>query len=240
MQNHSLSSLRLLFLCVFGGILASACATQSGPTYTAHAIVAATGQQARTYQVTCSGLFESSQSCLSAAREICHDQAVTPLEYVDGLREGVRTNNSREMTFKCDKRAEPAAAPWQQSQVQSQPQAQPVHQMLLQGDANFAIDSAALSDAAKTGLDDFVRANNDVRLHRVTVTGYTDSSGSREHNQELSEARAKAVALYLRSHSVNTRELVVQGSGPENPVASNATAEGRALNRRVEVKGIGQ
>ena len=69
----------------------------------------------------------------------------------------------------------------------------------------------------------------------VDVNGHTDSTGSLQHNQALSERRAQSVATYLVSQSVDQRRLLVQGFGPSQPVASNSTPEGRALNRRVEI-----
>ncbi|MCI0152120.1 OmpA family protein [Paraburkholderia sediminicola] len=229
----------LTCLCLpFVGLLGSACTTQSGPPYTMHSIVAAEGRQTPTYQVTCAGLLESSQSCLKAAQKICLDKPVTPLEYVDGLRGGVRTNNPREITFMRGEPAQSAVKQQPPPLPHPQPHVQPVQQMLLQGDANFATDSAALTAAAKTRLDSFVHTNNDVSFLRVTVTGYTDSRGARAHNQELSDARAASVAQYLRSHAVDSQEFLVRGAGAEDPIESNATADGRALNRRVQVRAV--
>ncbi|EDZ99458.1 OmpA/MotB domain protein [Burkholderia sp. H160] len=108
--------------------------------------------------------------------------------------------------------------------------------MLLQGDANFATDSAILSSAAKASLDQFLRVNEGINFRRVTIIGYTDSTGSRGHNQKLSEARAQSVLRYLRDHGLIAQSFVAEGAAADDPVASNATAEGRALNRRVEVR----
>ena len=70
----------------------------------------------------------------------------------------------------------------------------------------------------------------------VAVNGYTDSTGGFEHNQTLSENRAKSVASYLATQGVATTRLVSTGFGPRYPVATNSTAQGRAENRRVELK----
>jgi outer membrane protein OmpA-like peptidoglycan-associated protein len=67
------------------------------------------------------------------------------------------------------------------------------------------------------------------------VEGYTDSAGKAETNQKLSEARAKAVFDFLKAQGVADTRLAYQGLGPANPVADNATKEGRARNRRVEI-----
>jgi len=69
----------------------------------------------------------------------------------------------------------------------------------------------------------------------VTVEGHTDSTGSHETNQTLSQARAAVVRDYLSAQGVESSHIDVQGLGPDRPVADNATAEGRARNRRVEI-----
>jgi outer membrane protein OmpA-like peptidoglycan-associated protein len=69
----------------------------------------------------------------------------------------------------------------------------------------------------------------------VEVDGYTDSTGSLELNERLSQQRAKSVRSYLASQGVNQSSITTQGFGPDNPVASNGTAAGRQQNRRVEL-----
>lgn len=69
----------------------------------------------------------------------------------------------------------------------------------------------------------------------VDINGHTDSTGSLQHNQGLSQRRAQSVATYLASQGVDSRRFAVQGFGPSQPIASNATPDGRALNRRVEI-----
>jgi outer membrane protein OmpA-like peptidoglycan-associated protein len=241
MKKQSSIYLRLPLLVAVFGFMA-ACTTQSGPTYTANAIVVP-GQQVPTYRVACGGLFASSKSCFKAAIEICGDKPVTPLEAVDGIGSSDNRNDPREITFMCGKPVQVQAGAQPQLQPQPQPQAQPQpqpRQVLLQGDANFASDSAILTGAARTGLDDFVKENAGASFRRITVTGYTDSMGSRAHNQKLSEARAQAVLQYLRSHGMQADEFAAEGGGADNPVASNATEEGRALNRRVEIRIVAQ
>ncbi len=69
----------------------------------------------------------------------------------------------------------------------------------------------------------------------ILVTGYTDSTGNDAINIPLSQARAQSVANYLASRGVSTSRINAQGHGAANPIASNATAEGREQNRRVEI-----
>jgi outer membrane protein OmpA-like peptidoglycan-associated protein len=71
---------------------------------------------------------------------------------------------------------------------------------------------------------------------KVAVDGHTDSTGSTTANQTLSEARAKAVVDYLVAHGVAQSRITSTGFGGAKPVASNATEEGRAKNRRIEFR----
>lgn len=70
---------------------------------------------------------------------------------------------------------------------------------------------------------------------RIEIRGYTDSVGKLAYNQKLSERRAIAVKAYLVAHGVAANLPGAQGLGADNPIASNATAAGRAENRRVTV-----
>ena len=70
----------------------------------------------------------------------------------------------------------------------------------------------------------------------VDVIGHTDSVGSEDYNQRLSEARARSVAEYLSSQGTMPARLLIAGMGEAQPIASNATPEGRAQNRRVNLQ----
>jgi len=105
---------------------------------------------------------------------------------------------------------------------------------------NFETNSADLTPDSSARLDDAVATlvkNSD--LH-VEVAGYTDSSGSAAYNQNLSGRRAQAVLNYLVSHGVDARMLNARGYGETNPIASNATVAGRAENRRVTLRLLGE
>jgi OOP family OmpA-OmpF porin len=71
---------------------------------------------------------------------------------------------------------------------------------------------------------------------RVEIGGHTDSTHTNAHNQALSEKRARAVAAYLVSKGVKPGQLTTKGYGEDSPIADNATPQGRAKNRRVEMK----
>ncbi len=101
---------------------------------------------------------------------------------------------------------------------------------------NFEFNSAALTPAAEGRLDEAAEMlKNTSSVVEVRVEGHTDSVGSEQYNQELSEKRAKVVAAYLVvTHGVDDEKLIAVGMGESQPVASNETAEGRAQNRRVD------
>ncbi|MBS0614076.1 MAG: OmpA family protein, partial [Proteobacteria bacterium] len=69
----------------------------------------------------------------------------------------------------------------------------------------------------------------------IEVAGHTDSTGSAQYNQQLSERRANTVAQYLEAHGLRSDRVITVGAGETRPVASNDTPEGRQANRRVEL-----
>jgi len=99
----------------------------------------------------------------------------------------------------------------------------------------FAVGAAKLSDSARESLARFAGIVGVYPSLRIRVEGHTDSTGSLEMNQKLSYERALAVRDYLATQGVTGANLEVAGRGPEVPVASNDTREGRARNRRVEI-----
>ena len=84
-------------------------------------------------------------------------------------------------------------------------------------------------------LDEAARILMDHPDLRVSVEGHTDAMGSDAYNQALSERRAQAVKRYLVSAGVDASRLETMGYGESQPVASNDTEDGRAMNRRVEL-----
>lgn len=107
--------------------------------------------------------------------------------------------------------------------------------LIMPGDVTFETDSANLDSRFFSVLDSVAIVLNEYKSTLVTVAGYTDSTGSTEHNQKLSEKRATTVGMYLHSRDVAQERLAAIGYGEAKPVASNATADGRAKNRRVEI-----
>ena len=74
---------------------------------------------------------------------------------------------------------------------------------------------------------------------RIEISGHTDSVGSDSYNERLSKARAKSVVEYLENLGIDNSRLVYKGLGEKKPIADNKTEDGRALNRRTELKVIG-
>jgi outer membrane protein OmpA-like peptidoglycan-associated protein len=104
----------------------------------------------------------------------------------------------------------------------------------------FPSDGSTLDDAAKADLDTLAAAVSGANGYLIEIAGYASSTGTAKQNQQLSEARASAVANYLRpKDNIPMRRIIAPaGYGASHPAGDNADAQGRALNRRVEVKVI--
>ncbi|WP_137807039.1 OmpA family protein [Pseudomonas sp. G(2018)] len=105
-------------------------------------------------------------------------------------------------------------------------------------DVHFQFDKATLTPSDKLVLDKIAtRLKAEAPTARLTVTGHTDSVGSDTYNQKLSDKRAHSVVEYLIEQGVPRSNFVsVSGAGESQPVADNKTADGRAQNRRTEIK----
>lgn len=99
----------------------------------------------------------------------------------------------------------------------------------------FATNSYTLSAAAQAALSRVAYNLEQFPNTDVTVVGYTDNTGGEELNQRLSLERAESVVTYLKNHGIAASRLKAVGKGWNDPIASNATAQGRAQNRRVEI-----
>jgi OOP family OmpA-OmpF porin len=99
--------------------------------------------------------------------------------------------------------------------------------------ADIRPDAAVILDEAASLLSD---ALADCPSRSVSVEGHTDATGADDYNQGLSERRANSVMDYLAGKGVSPSRLSSKGFGDSNPIATNETREGRALNRRVELR----
>jgi outer membrane protein OmpA-like peptidoglycan-associated protein/tetratricopeptide (TPR) repeat protein len=100
----------------------------------------------------------------------------------------------------------------------------------------YDTDSFSLMKESKVELDKLVKFLKDYPNISIEISGHTDNMGAAEYNQALSENRARSVAEYLQNSSIAKERILFRGYGFTKPVATNETEEGRALNRRTELK----
>ncbi|KVD49492.1 hypothetical protein WI85_15015 [Burkholderia ubonensis] len=219
----------LYLVPILSALSLSACTSASGPTFSAYELQPRDG--IRTYQVDCHGIFSSQATCMKVATRTCADQPVRAVDSTRPLRDGADPGT---LVFQCGAAAGAAASAPAPAHVAAAAPA-PVQNVSLSSDALFAFGSATLTPAARATLDKLTSQQGDPHFTRVAVTGHTDAIGSDTSNLQLSQQRADAVAGYLRERGLRADTFVVTGRGKADPVASNATAEGRAGNRRVEI-----
>jgi len=105
----------------------------------------------------------------------------------------------------------------------------------FESDVLFDIDSAVLSNASRSAIDEAAAVFIEYPKTAIITQGHTDSTGSDAHNQQLSERRADSVMSYLVAQGVDRARITAEGYGEQYPVATNDTAAGRTLNRRVDL-----
>lgn len=106
----------------------------------------------------------------------------------------------------------------------------------MPSDVTFGFDSAELRSEFRGTLGEVAQTLQEFPNTTVDVVGHADATGPDDYNLRLSQRRADTVASFLASRGVIRERLLTQGMGESQPVASNATPEGRARNRRVEVR----
>ncbi|GMT97729.1 hypothetical protein KH5H1_18480 [Corallococcus caeni] len=104
----------------------------------------------------------------------------------------------------------------------------------LSGSVLFATNATELLPAARDRLSEVATALKESK-NPLLIEGHTDSRGTDDYNEQLSERRAESVRNFLVNQGVPAERIQIRGMGEERPVASNSTAEGRANNRRVEI-----
>jgi outer membrane protein OmpA-like peptidoglycan-associated protein len=108
-----------------------------------------------------------------------------------------------------------------------------IEQTLVLRAVDFEFNSAELTPPARQTLNEVAASVAKQPELKIEIQGYTDSTGSADYNLHLSQKRAESVRAYLISKGVNAAALTAKGFGKRNPIATNATTEGRAQNRRV-------
>jgi outer membrane protein OmpA-like peptidoglycan-associated protein len=151
----------------------------------------------------------------------------------------VATNDEKERAAPMLLRAEPdqrvsdaQAALAKLATVKDEPRGMVI---TLSGGVLFASNREVLLPEARTRLEQVAEVLLTNRERNLTVEGHTDSQGSQSHNRDLSQRRAEAVRRYLMGRGYQGDLIQAHGLGKESPVADNATAEGRANNRRIEI-----
>ena len=105
----------------------------------------------------------------------------------------------------------------------------------MPGHVTFATNSSDLSPAFFDVLNSVSKVLTEFDQTIVEVAGHTDSDGSVQYNQGLSERRAQVVAQFFRTQDIMNQRLITVGQGESRPVADNTTAAGKQINRRVEI-----
>jgi OOP family OmpA-OmpF porin len=147
------------------------------------------------------------------------------------------------VTFK-NPEPKPEPAPKVETAPEPAPKARTVARARISGDQividemiQFEYDSAEILPVSHGILDDVVKVMQDnPQLEQLDIVGHTSSEGSVKHNNKLSTDRAASVLKYLVDHGIDAGRLTSQGKGPSEPIADNATEEGKIANRRVEFK----
>ncbi|NYT81640.1 OmpA family protein [Alcaligenaceae bacterium] len=111
--------------------------------------------------------------------------------------------------------------------------------VVLNADTFFDFDKSTIKPEGRQVLDQVAAQVNTINLETLIATGHTDSIGTEQYNMGLSQRRANAVKDYLVGKGIPSDRIYVEGKGESAPVASNATREGRAQNRRVEIEIVG-
>ena len=112
----------------------------------------------------------------------------------------------------------------------------PVEKVVVRSVAHFDFDNDSIRATDQPALLAEVGRIKNVTWQAVVATGYTDSVGTRAYNEALSKRRAAAVKAYLVKNGIDAQMVRVQGKAEEQPIASNENSDGRAQNRRTEIR----
>lgn len=107
--------------------------------------------------------------------------------------------------------------------------------LIMPGNITFDSSSSSLKPSFTDVLNSVVEVVREFDKTLLQINGYTDSTGSYEYNQQLSEQRAQSVARHFLNNGIAASRVRTTGMGPRDPIASNDSAAGRSQNRRVEL-----
>lgn len=220
-----------------GALVLAGCTSANGPAFSAYQVSRPNGEQA--YRVSCHGFTGGREVCYAKAKEICDavKQPVSELEAEAPF--GAMVNgqlDTRVLIFRCAPAVPSTPAPAAQPAPQSAGTIEQPIRMTLSGDTLFETDRTTLRPAGIRILNNMLSDSAQKRFDTIKISGHADGRGSDAYNLRLSERRAQAVAQYLKAQGISADHFDVQWFGKARPVASNATPEGRAMNRRVEIE----
>ena len=115
-----------------------------------------------------------------------------------------------------------------------------VEKITLDTDTYFDFDKAELKPDGERKLDVIASRLKELKLEVMVAVGHADAIGTAEYNENLSRRRAESVKMFFESRGFPADRIHIDGKGESQPVASNATRDGRAKNRRVEVEVVGE
>jgi len=113
-------------------------------------------------------------------------------------------------------------------------------ELIMPGNVTFNTNEYSIRSQFNQVLDSVSQVLYKFKDTRIQITGHTDSTGSADYNYGLSDRRATSVSNYLAGAGVDQNRLITQGRGADQPIASNDTESGRAMNRRVELQIVPQ
>lgn len=116
----------------------------------------------------------------------------------------------------------------------------PPEKITLDTDAYFDFDKAELKPDGQRRLEEIASRLQEMKLEVIVAVGYADAIGAAKYNEDLSRRRAEAVKSFFESRGLPADRIHTDGKGESEPIASNATREGRAKNRRVEIEVVGK
>jgi OOP family OmpA-OmpF porin len=115
-----------------------------------------------------------------------------------------------------------------------------IEKITLDTDTYFDFDKAELKPDGQRRLDVIATRLKEMELEVMVAVGHADATGPAEYNENLSRRRAEAVKMFFESRGFTADRIHIDGKGESQPIASNATRDGRAKNRRVEVEVVGK
>ena len=114
-----------------------------------------------------------------------------------------------------------------------------IEKITLDTDTYFDFDKAELKPDGERKLEVIASRLQEMKLEVMVAVGHADATGKADYNENLSRRRAEAVKMFFESRGFSADRIHIDGKGESQPVASNATRDGRAKNRRVEVEVVG-